>query len=94
MSGIHLGVAGQPRAKNLSPGPDGIPFAAYRKFIPLATTVLHSAAEALSQDGSKEVLKSEYEEINHSLAFFLPKMATITLESGTQVCASTVRPSK
>jgi len=62
-----------------SPGPDGIPFLAYKRLGPLAQGVLHKAILSLMQDGASDTLQEVFAAednqclFNDALMVFLPK---------------------
>ena len=62
-----------------APGPDGIPFEAYKKLGVLATGVLFATLTRLTEEGAKEELTAFFPledgscGFNHSLMVFLPK---------------------
>ena len=69
-------------SNNSSPGPDGIPFGAWRRCIKLSTEVLFDAVQPLLREDGTEALAHEWENFNHSLLFFLPKKASGKTSSG------------
>jgi exonuclease III len=62
-------------SKNTSPGPDGIPFLAWKRLKGLASTVLFDAFGEMTAEGGEEKMRESYATFNDSLLFFLPKKA-------------------
>ena len=63
-----------------APGPDGIPYAAWRRLGPFAVDVLHQALQALSCEGGMEALLQAFPldaegntEFNQAILAFIPK---------------------
>ena len=80
-------------SNNSAPGPDGIPFAAWRKLGPLAVSTLFDAFQDMTAEGGPERMAEQYPDFNASLLLFLPKKASGTLEDGTVFYdADSVRP--
>ena len=78
---------------NSSPGPDGIPFVAWRRLEGLAVDVLFEAFQSMTAEAGPEVTLEEYQELNSSLLFFLPKSPTGTQSDGAEYyAAKAVRP--
>ena len=77
---------------NSAPGPDGIPFKAWRALGPLGVSILHDVAAGLETDAASQHLNSAYHEFdprlghhyNHSILVCLPKKSTTTTEDGTK----------
>ena len=65
------------------PGPDGIPFSAWRALGPLGITALWEAGEGMASGLNNE--DSIHNKFNESLLCCLPKQPTRTDEAGTQV---------
>ena len=66
-----------------APGPDGIPFVAWRRLGHLAVDVLASALGALSQEDGLDQLRHDFgEDFNHGLMVFLPKKPSGTTAAG------------
>jgi len=82
------------RSNNSAPGPDGIPYAAWRRMGNVGIDVLFAAAcEIASEDGS-HLLAQHYGEFNASVLMFLPQKAVGVLENGQEVFeVGGVRPS-
>ena len=80
-------------SNNSAPGPDGIPFAVWRRLGPLAVDVLFGAFQAaIARDGPATFADS-YPDFNASLLFFIPKKADGVTEDGKLFYdASAVRP--
>ena len=57
------------------PGPDGIPYAAWRWLGDLAIDVLHDAFSDFSSDDFEANIVTEYPDFNEILFIFLPKKA-------------------
>ena len=76
-----------------SPGPDGIPYAAWRRLGNLACDTLHDAFVELSSEEGEDMMLREYPDFNESLLIFLPKKAVDQTADGTEVFEpSGVRP--
>jgi len=58
-----------------APGPDGIPFSAWRGVEHLATRVLHDALMQMSSATGDEEMEEHYADFNASILVFLPKKA-------------------
>jgi len=76
---VHL--SGQKRAtrkalslsNNSSPGPDGIPYGAWKALGDTAVDILHGAFSDLILPEGPELLRRDCPDFNASLLFFLPK---------------------
>ena len=81
------------RSNNSAPGPDGIPYAAWRRMGNVGIDILFAAAcEIASEDGS-HLLAQHYGDFNASLLMFLPQKTVDVLENGQEVFeVSGVRP--
>ena len=74
---------------NSSPGPDGIPFMAWRKLQSLSTQVLYDVTTALTRDDYQELLQQAYHDTqddhphhyNYSTMVCLPKKSHTTTSS-------------
>ena len=84
-----------------APGPDGIPFRAWRTLGPLATSILFAVAQCLeTEDAESRLQQAYYDEqletqhsYNESILVCLPKKKSTTLEDGTDVYqAQNTRP--
>ena len=71
-------------SKDSAPGPDGIPYRAWRNLGKLAVEVLHSALAELCSEDAERILQQEMPSFNESLLMFLPKKAAGTMEDGDQ----------
>ena len=69
-------------SNNSSPGPDVIPFVAWRRCINLSTEILFDAVQPLLREDGPEALAREWGRFNHSSLFFLPKNASGKTSSG------------
>ena len=56
-------------SSDTSPGPEGIPYAAWRQLGVLATGVLHDALIEFSGDDAETLISEDYPEFNESLPF-------------------------
>ena len=72
-------------SNNSSPGPDGIPFGAWRSLDRFAAAILWGAYEELSAAGNDDILSYCYPEFNESLMVFLPKQAVAQDDLGVDV---------
>ena len=77
-----------------APGPDGIPFAAWRRLDHLAVDVLHVSMQALLSESAAQTMLQDYgDDFNASLLVFIPKKPTMhTEEHGPVFAAADVRP--
>ena len=86
-----------------APGPDGLPYAVWRRLGPLAETVLHEAAASLSTSGASAEMTAAYADeefatgmghgFNHGLLVMTPKAPAGTQADGTPLYApSGLRP--
>ncbi|MDA8582658.1 reverse transcriptase domain-containing protein, partial [bacterium] len=81
------------QAKNSSPGPDGIPYGAWRALGSLAVDTLRDALRGLASEEGARLLEQDYPDFNQSLVFFLPKTSSTTAPDGAPACeAKNVRP--
>ena len=77
---------------NSAPGPDGIPFKAWRALGPLGVSILFEVAKCLETDDAQEYLTKAYNgtdaskdhRFNHSILVCLPKKSTSTTTDGTK----------
>ena len=60
-------------SNNSAPGPDGIPYGAWRALGDVAVEVLFGAFSDLILPEGPEMLRRDYPDFNSSLLFFLPK---------------------
>jgi len=61
------------RSNNSSPGPDGVPYLAWRRLASEAIEVLFEAAEYMFDPANADTFQSIYEDFNASLLMYLPK---------------------
>ena len=61
------------RSPATAPGPDGIPFVAWRRLGPVAAAVLHEAYGQLASAEGQEAISRHLPDYNESLMVFLPK---------------------
>ena len=88
------------RAGASAPGPDGIPYAAWKALGPLGCDILFGAAKCLEQEGNFEALQAVFpvdeqgtSAFNAGLMVFLPKKAPQTSELGEEfLLPSELRP--
>ena len=78
------------RSNNSCPGPDGIPYAAWRKLGPQAVDVLWEAFNLMVSDGHS--MSEGYAGFNESLQFFLQKKAVDEVDGVSIFEPSGVRP--
>ena len=64
------------RPPNTSPGPDGIPFKAWRTLGHTAITILHEAYNTLSSEGGEHIMRPDYPDFIHSDIVFLKKFVS------------------
>jgi len=67
-------------SNNSSPGPDGIPYAAWRRLGTLAVDILFAAAQEIGSVDGEALLEEHYAEFNASLLLFLPKRRSTFLK--------------
>ena len=80
-------------SNNSSPGPDGIPYEAWRAMGKLSVDVLFCAFQDLSSDTAEAQMDQEYPEFNASILHFLPKKPAGQTEDGSDIYEpSGVRP--
>lgn len=88
-------------SNNSSPGPDGIPFQAWRNLGHLANETLLAVTQALSKDNFKDTLTAAYHDTaddhphhyNYSFMACLPKKSHSTTHDGTPIfTANNTRP--
>ncbi|CAK0871243.1 unnamed protein product [Prorocentrum cordatum] len=90
-AGTGTGYASGP--PSTAPGPDGLPFAAWKRFGPLAVNVLFAVQEQLSSPDAEEAIQRDYPGYNDSLMAFLPKTPTSESDDGTpQLAPADARP--
>ena len=86
---------------NSAPGPDGIPFKAWRALGPLGVSIFYDVAKCLEMDDAQSSLTAAYYDItedgthhyNHSLLVCLPKKSTSATADGTKAfTTSNTRP--
>ena len=78
---------------NSSPGPDGIPFSAWRACQYLAAPILFNALHQITTDGGLDILERDYQDFNESILTFLPKKTDDYDEMGTPIyAAANTRP--
>ena len=76
-----------------SPGPDGLPYGAWRALGELAVNVLHGAFQEMVSETGGERVRHHYADFNESLLFFLPKaLESPTGGEAAAFPASGVRP--
>ena len=63
-------------SNNSAPGPDGIPFLAWRRASRLSSQILFDAVQLMCGEQGPDFTLAEYEDFNASLLFFLPKKAS------------------
>ena len=80
----HIAKAIQ-QSNTSAPGPDGIPYAAWRQLGDLAVDVLYEAFQDFSGDDFEVKMTSEYPDFNESLLVFLPKKAVGTTAQGDAI---------
>ena len=74
------------RSPNSSPGPDGIPFLAWRTLGPVAATALFEAYQVLSSPRGSDVMLAEYPDFNASDMVFLQKSISGTHDTAGDFC--------
>ena len=62
-------------SNNSAPGPDGIPYGAWRAMGKTAVDALFDAMKDFMSSDGEELLRRDYSDFNASLSFFLPKKA-------------------
>ena len=72
------------RSNNSSPGPDGIPYGAWRVLGETAVEALFGALGTLMRDDGPACMRRDYPEFNESILLFLPKKASGTTPDGMQ----------
>ena len=72
-------------SNNSSPGPDGIPYEAWRIMGKLSVEVLFGAFQDFASDSAEELLSEDYEDFNASILHFLPKKAVGQAEDGSDL---------
>ena len=78
---------------NTSPGPDGIPFKAWRKLGHFAAEALHLAFVAITGDDGSKLLEEDWQTLNESSMVFLPKKPSgITPDNVDLYTANNMRP--
>ena len=75
------------RSGNSSPGPDGIPFSAWRACFSLAAPVMFAALTQLTSADGLDTLQEDYPEFNESILTFLPKKSDEVDLMGTPIYA-------
>ena len=73
------------QSNNSAPGPDGIPYGAWRGLGDLVATVIHGAFLDLSSDEGQELMQRDYPNFNESLLFFLKKKPVDVTDEGAEV---------
>ena len=80
-------------SNNSAPGPDGIPFLAWRRAKDLSTQILYDAAQVMFSETGPDATAADYGYLNNSLLLFLPKKASGTTPTGEGYYeAANVRP--
>ena len=78
---------------NSSPGPDGIPFAAWRACKSLAAPVMFAALLQLTSADGLDILGEDFADFNESILTFLPKKTDEEDEMGIPIyAAANTRP--
>ncbi len=72
------------QSNNSSPGPDGIPYGAWRALGEVAVDVLYGAFGDLIRDEGPEIMRRDYPDFNASLLFFLPRLRWCTSFRGIE----------
>ncbi|CAK0792699.1 unnamed protein product [Prorocentrum cordatum] len=79
-------------ASDSSPGPDGIPFKAWRRLGPLATRAFYDAFLTIVSPNGLDLLAQDWDAFNESSMVFLPKKPVGTMAEGLDTyTASTMR---
>ena len=73
------------RSGNSAPGPDGIPYSAWRACRSFAAPVLFAALIQMTSAHGLDVLQTDYEDFNQSILTFLPKKTEEVDEMGTPI---------
>ena len=73
------------RSNNSAPGPDGIPFRAWRRLATVAAPLLHGALVALASEEAPPSHDEALRCMNESLLVFLPKSSEGTTDDGVEV---------
>jgi len=81
----HVAIAVK-RSNNSSPGPDGIPYSAWRLLGDDAIDILYEALQAMSLEDGPFWMRRRYKDFNASLLLFLPKKP-IDVVDGAEVYA-------
>ncbi len=80
-------------SNNSAPGPDGIPFGAWRAMGETAIEILKGALSEFISDEGENIMKEDCPNFNESLLFFLPKKSTKTAPGDVPAYeAANVRP--
>ena len=80
------------RSNNSSPGPDGIPYAAWRRMGEEGFDVLYAAAQEIVDDDSCWRASRKYPNFNESTLLFLPKKPIDSVDGMDVFEPSGVRP--
>ena len=72
------------RSNNSAPGPDGIPYGAWRALGETAVEALFGAFGLLVRDDGPACMRRDYPDFNESILFFLPKKASGATPHGMQ----------
>ena len=72
-------------SNNSSPGPDGIPFMAWRRCLKFSATILLEAAEFIFTSDVGHIPQADIELLNGSLLFLLPKKPTGFTSEGIEI---------
>ena len=72
-------------SNNSAPGPDGLPYAAWRRIGDIAVDTLYEAFRDLCGEDAEGSLTDDYPGFNESLLIFLPKKAVGQTEDGDDV---------
>ena len=70
---------------NSSPGPDGLPFKAWRKLGRFAAVALYDAFVTISGPDGQRILEEDWDSFNESNMVFLPKKASGRTEDGSDI---------
>ena len=81
------------RSNNSAPGPDGLPYGAWRALGDIAIDALFGAFKELSSSDGPSIMQRDYADFNASILLFLPKKPVRQSDEGTVVFeAKGVRP--
>ncbi len=80
-------------SNNSAPGPDGLPYGAWRAMGEVAVEALMGAFKELTSDEGSTLMRQDYADFNASLLFFLPKKPVRQADDGSAIFdAKGVRP--